>query len=177
MTSNACLISITPSLLPSCSEFVCLCCFLLAPRPATFTAEYAGIHARTEEQWPDQYRYHYPEIFNGSAGPCKVRYYTVKPSDSSVPSRYRKNPDSSALARYRRNPDSSTPARYRKKLDSSAPARYRRNPDSSTPARYRRNPDSSAPAEYHRTTRQPLQGTVETPTRPPLQGTVENPAR
>ena len=153
LTSNACLISITPSLLPSCSEFVCLCCFLLAPRPATFTAEYAGIHARTEEQWPDQYRYHYPEIFNGSAGPCKVRYYTVKPSDSSVPSRYRKNPDSSALARYRRNPDSSTPARYRKK------------------------PDSSAPAEYHRTTRQPLQGTVETPTRPPLQGTVENPAR
>ncbi|CAM9893610.1 unnamed protein product [Ectocarpus fasciculatus] len=38
--------------------------------------EFAGIHARTEEhrpgRWPGQYKYHYPKIFDGSAGPCKV---------------------------------------------------------------------------------------------------------
>ncbi|CAM9380243.1 unnamed protein product, partial [Ectocarpus sp. 4 AP-2014] len=34
--------------------------------------EFAGIHARTEEKWPGQYKYHYPKIFDGSAGPCKV---------------------------------------------------------------------------------------------------------
>ncbi|CAN0448997.1 unnamed protein product, partial [Pylaiella littoralis] len=28
-------------------------------------------HARSEEEWPEQYKYHYPKIFDGSAGPCK----------------------------------------------------------------------------------------------------------
>lgn len=37
------------------------------------TAEFAGIHARSEEEWPEQYKYHYPKIFDGSAGPCKVK--------------------------------------------------------------------------------------------------------
>lgn len=36
-------------------------------------AEYAGIHARTEEEWPDQFKYHYPKIFEGYAESCKVR--------------------------------------------------------------------------------------------------------
>lgn len=36
-------------------------------------AEYAGIHARTEETWEGQYIYHYPMIFDGFAGPCKVK--------------------------------------------------------------------------------------------------------
>lgn len=67
-----------PSNVPTCLPLRRIRC--TEPTPA----EYAGIHARTEEEWPDQYAYHYPKIFDGHAGPCSVSCDALTGRDDST---------------------------------------------------------------------------------------------